>query len=113
MEGDGFGVERLYWSVRPDKPRNSEIGSSHGAAKRKGRAPDEVHGPGWFWIVSRRARCGSQSLDEQHLLVRRQRPQVVGDEGFELVAGRADGVHRGDDHVASVLGVVERVALGG
>ncbi len=62
--------------------------------------------------VSEADRDRPSLLDEQHLLVGRQRPEVVGDEGFELVAGGADGVHGGDDHVAGVLGVVERVAVG-
>ena len=50
-------------------------------------------------------------LDEQHLLIRRQRPEVVGDDQLELIGGGADGVHGGDDHVAGVLGVRERIAF--
>ena len=46
-------------------------------------------------------------LDEQHLLIRRQRPQVVGNQELELIGGSADGVHGGDDHVTGVLGVGE------
>ena len=52
------------------------------------------------------------SLDEQHFLIGRQRPEVVGDEAFELVAGGADGVHGGDDRVAGMLGVSQRIAFG-
>ena len=40
---------------------------------------------------------GPALLDEQHLLIRRQRPEVGGDDAFELVAGGADGGHGGDD----------------
>src|SRR4051794_31042541 len=54
-------------------------------------------------------RCGSGAgrtlLDEEHLLVGRQRPEVVGDEQLELVAGGADGGHGGDDGVAGVPGM--------
>src|SRR5262245_5999408 len=42
-------------------------------------------------------------LDKQHLLVRRQRPEVVGDIAFELVGELADLGHRRQDLVAEVL----------
>src|SRR3954469_9987527 len=50
-------------------------------------------------------------LDEQHLAVLRQRPEVVGDEALEPVGDLADGVHGGDHAVAHVLRVRE-TALG-
>jgi hypothetical protein len=50
-------------------------------------------------------------LDEEHLLVLRERPEVVGDEPLEPVGDRPDVVHRRDDRVAHVLGVLERRAL--
>ena len=48
-------------------------------------------------------------LDEQHLAVRRQRPEVVGDDALQLVAERADGIHRRQYAVARVAGVDEGV----
>src|SRR6478672_3896951 len=51
-------------------------------------------------------------LDEQHLLVLRQWPEVVGDDALELVGHRADVVHRGDDLVAHVLGPLEGLVVG-
>src|SRR3954466_3605427 len=47
------------------------------------------------------------SLDEQHLLVGRQRPDVVGDDAFELVGHFTNLELRGQDRVAEVLGFLE------
>src|SRR4051812_6006005 len=51
-------------------------------------------------------------LNKQHLAIRRQRPEIVGDDRLQLVAERADLVHRRQDRVARVLGVREGVAVG-
>src|SRR5207247_1775185 len=58
-----------------------------------------------------RSRASGTSLDEEHLAVGRQRPQVVGDERLQLVAVGPQVGHLRDDRVAHVLGVGERVAL--
>ena len=47
------------------------------------------------------------SLEEQHFLVSWQRPEVVGNQDLELVAGGPDGSHGGNDRVPSMLGVSE------
>src|SRR6478609_2598968 len=44
------------------------------------------------------------SLDEQHLLVRRQRPDVARDQAFERVGHFTDLELRGQERVAEVLG---------
>ena len=48
---------------------------------------------------------------EQHFLIRRQWPEVVGDNTFEFVTCDTDAVHGGDDHVAGMLGVGQRIAI--
>jgi hypothetical protein len=50
---------------------------------------------------------GDVSLDEQHFLVSRQGPEVVGNQDFELIARGPDGTHGGNDRVPSMLGVSE------
>src|SRR5256885_204258 len=79
----------------------------------------------WSWsLAATRAKTTGRSdsgsvakyndlLDEEHLLVGRQRPEVVGDEDLELIAGGADGVHGREDDVAGVLGVRHGVARDG
>src|SRR5690606_34430231 len=52
------------------------------------------------------------SADEQHLLIRRERPEVVGDDALERVGRRADLLERPKDLVTAVPGLVEcRAAL--
>jgi len=41
------------------------------------------------------AGVASSLLDEEHLLVGRERPKVVGNPSFESIDGGADGHHRG------------------
>ena len=53
----------------------------------------------------------ANSPDNQHLLIFRQRPEVVGDMEFELVGGFAEIGHRGDDGVADLLCVFGRVGV--
>ena len=56
-------------------------------------------------------RIPSHLLNEQHFLIGRQGPQVVRNHELELIAGRANDVHRGNDHVSRLLGVGERIAF--
>src|SRR6185503_3457367 len=51
-------------------------------------------------------------VDEQHLPVLRQRPELVVDEQLEGVRGLAHLAHRGHNLVAIVLGVLGVVAVG-
>ena len=44
-------------------------------------------------------------LDEQDFLIRRQRPEVVGHNDFQLIRDRADGKHRRQHLVAGVTGL--------
>jgi hypothetical protein len=56
-------------------------------------------------------RSRRRSFQEQHILIGRQGPEVVGDQPFELIGGCADGAHGGDDRITRVLGVGQRIAL--
>src|SRR5215217_5937106 len=59
----------------------------------------------------RRRRSGPASplLDEEHLGVLRERPEVVRDDLLELVRDLADAVHGVDDRALDVLGGLEDV----
>ena len=47
----------------------------------------------------------TRSLDEQHLPIRGQRPNVVGDHGFELVGDLAQRGQCRENVLAGVLGI--------
>jgi hypothetical protein len=49
--------------------------------------------------------CVPALFQKQHLLIGRQRPEIVGDQAFQLVTGGPDRRHRRDDRVAGMLGV--------
>src|SRR5438552_16091524 len=68
-----FHCDRL----RPDGAATPE--------RRKPRIHGASEGPGG---------CAEWLLDEEHLLVLRQRPEVVGDDALEAVGDGADAVHR-------------------
>ena len=53
----------------------------------------------------------SNSEDEEHLLVGRQRPEVVGDQPSSASAAAADRRHGRQERVAGVRGLVEHAAL--
>src|ERR1044072_4304892 len=50
-------------------------------------------------------------LDEEHLAVRRERPQLDRHDRLELIAGFTQRRHRRDDRVPEMPGVLERVAV--
>lgn len=110
---------RFNSSRRPARSRNRLLPlTSHGRliealAKRllsaqKTRPGDSSPGRGrWCWRFKKR----QASLDEQHLLVGWQRPEVVGHDRLQLVGVLADLEHRRQDLVAAlgdVLAVVGR-----
>ena len=59
------------------------------------------------WIPSYKDPC-IPLLDEQHLLIGRQRPEFVGHHAFQLVRHFAHSGHRGNDVIARIFGMIQR-----
>ena len=90
---------------RIDAALTEQVGAD--AHRADARDPRRARGPRREHIAS-----PAPSEDEEHLLVRRERPQVVGHHGFERVAGLAYRQRRGHHHVAEVTRFVEQRRAG-
>ncbi len=64
---------------------------------RDGPAAGYDNGPAWIARPGRAVRRRMPLLDEQHLAVGRERPQLVRNQQLDLVARLSQIVHRGDD----------------
>src|SRR5439155_21297247 len=74
---------------------------SEGSTKKE----RETHPSPALRLIVFTAQC-ARLLDEQHLLIRRQRPQVVGNIAFEFIGELAEFGHRGQHLMAIVVGLI-------
>ena len=77
------------------------------APSGKAEGPDRVARPLQDTPFSSKSPQRNGALShEEHVRVRRQRPEIGGHDPLELVAGFADLIHHGDEDVADVLRVL-------
>src|SRR4051812_23016002 len=99
-------LKKRIW-LKQWPPQAMRIFSGNGSdIRRRGgfvlirRRHRETKSPGTFrsrgFAIVTELSASKPLLDEQHLAVRRQRPEVVGDHRLQLVGGRAHVVERGE-----------------
>src|SRR5437763_1518389 len=110
VRGSGFGGRGSGFGVRARNRRGTQYSvlSTEYSVQSTKKKREAIIAPRSFFLVTitHHSLTHHSLLDKQHLLIRRQRPEIVGDVAFKLVGELADLRHRGQHVVAILLGFV-------